>query len=145
MSTPVQITDGRKGTVNKAGVTSIGQLTVAPFDYDETKFQELGTANTAVNFYTAKAGEQFVITGVVAFADKDVGDNTDTNIIIYEAVDSATATIAKILIQFGMGKLTSISITPLNILVNEGLFVNAKCDDADIHMTVMGYFIPKIS
>lgn len=129
---------------NKAKVTKSGELVVAPLAYDETVFQELGTANTAVNFFSPKADKQFVITGIVVFADKDISDANDTNIIVFEASDAGTATVDKVLLQFGMGKLTSLSITPLHLLVNNGVWINAKCDDADIHMTLMGYFIDKL-
>lgn len=145
MSTAIKIVDGRNNTSVTAGVTSIGQLVVAPFAYDETVFNTLDVAGTAYKFYDPKPGQQFVITGVLAFADKDVADNSDTEIVVYEATSDSTATVDKTLLQFGMGKLTSIPILPLNILVNEGLFVNAKTGDDDIHMTIMGYYIPRIS
>ena len=93
------------------------------------------------NFYPPKAGHQFVIKGAIAFADKDVSDASDTVIIIYEAGDAATTTVDKTLLQFGMGKLTTLPMLPLDILVNEGKFVNAKTGDDDIHLNILGYYI----
>ena len=43
--------------------------------------------------------------------------------------------------QFGMGSLTSLAIVPLNILVNKGVWLNAKTGDDDVHMTIMGYYV----
>ena len=63
MSQPVVIKDGTGGDF-RAHVTSIGQLVVAPFAYEETEFQVLDTTATAYNFYPPKTGKQFVITGV---------------------------------------------------------------------------------
>lgn len=117
---------------------------MAPLSYDETVFNVLDVAGTASNFYSPKSQKQFVITGVLAFADKDVSDASDTVIVVYEASDTTTATVDKVLLQFGMGKLTSLAILPLHLLVNAGKFVNAKTGDDDIHMTIMGYFIDKI-
>jgi len=132
-----------KGT-RTVKVTQAGQLVVAPISYDESSFNTLDATATAYNFYVPKVGQQFIITAVLAFADKDVADNTDTIVTVYEATAPDTATESKVLFQFGMGKLTVLSLTPLNLLINEGVYINAKTGDDDIHMTIMGYYIPKL-
>lgn len=142
MSTPVQITDGNKGTKSKAGVSKIGQLIVAPFAYDETQFIELAANDTAYNFYKPKVGEQFVITGLRAKADRQVSNTVDADVVIYEASSSTTLTVDKILHQEAMIRGDSVTLNPTNILVNAGKYVNAKTTDDDIHMTIMGYYIP---
>lgn len=129
-------------TKRAAKVSAAGQLAVGPLFYDETEFNTLDVAGTAYNFYSPKAGQQFVITGILAFGDKDLSDADDTVIVVYEAGTAETATVDKILLQFGMPKLSLLPALPLNILVNEGKFVNAKTGDDDIHMTIMGYYIP---
>ena len=43
-----------------------------------------------------------------------------------------------------MTKNTVVSPTPLRILVNSGVWVNAKTDDATIHVTMFGYYIDKL-
>ena len=141
MSTPVHIIDGR-GTKGKSCITSIGQLVTGPIKYDETKFIELAEDDTAYNFYLPRAGEQFVITGFIATADQQVASNADANVVIYEATSPTSTTEAKNLIQFAITQKTNITATPLNILVNSGVYLNAKTDDDDIHMTIMGYYIP---
>lgn len=145
MPAPMHITGDHSGGLVTAIVTKIGQLVTTPYAYDETVFFELDLVNTAYNYYAPKNGFQFVVTGVVAFADKEVSNASDTNIIIYEAADSTTTTVDKTLLQFGLAQNSTISITPLNVLVNKGKFVNAKTDDDDVHMTIMGYYIPKLS
>ena len=35
-------------------------------------------------------------------------------------------------------------LTGLNLLVNGGKYVNGKTSDDDIHMTIMGYYIPEL-
>ncbi len=137
------IVDG-SGNGRAAKVTSIGQLVTAPYAYDETEFRELAEPNTAYNFYKSKPGEQFVITGVLFRADKQVSSTVDATVVIYEATTDSTTTVSKISIQFAVVQGDIINATPLNILVNEGRYVNAKTTDDDMHMTIMGYYIDKI-
>lgn len=139
----VLIRDG-SGTGRAAKVTSIGQLVTAPFAYDETVFKELAAANTAYNFYKPKPGEQFVITGVLFRADKQVSSTVDATVVIYEATTDATTTVSKVLIQFAVVQGDIINATGLNLLVSEGRYVNAKTDDDDVHMTIMGYYIDQV-
>jgi len=136
------------GTSNKGlhevAITSAGQLITAPLHYDETEFRTLGTANTAYNFYEPQTQNQFVITSMTLKADSNVHATTDTTVTIYEATDTTDTVAAKILMQFVVLKGDLVVTTPLNILVNSGVYINAKTTDDDIHMTIMGYYIPKI-
>ena len=130
------------GRVNEAGVTALGQVVIGTVAYDETEFNELATINTAFNFYQPKSGQQFVITAILAYGDKQVSTSTNATVIIYEAVTDVTITVSKVLLQFEIGQNQSLPFSPLNLLVAEGVFINAKTDDDDIHMTIMGYYIP---
>ena len=142
MTTPSHIVDGR-GTKSKAKVTSIGQLVTAPLAYDDTKFLELAEDDTAYNFYPPKVGEQFVITGIHAYADRQVSTNAGATVVVYEGTSAATISVSRTIYQIEMEQFANIDLA-LNILVNEGLFVNAKTTDDDIHMTITGYYIPKL-
>jgi hypothetical protein len=133
-----------KATVTAARVTPLGQLVTAPFAYDETKFVVLGTADAGVNFYKPKAGKQFVITGLIAAGNLSIAANALATVIVYEASSDATATVDKSLVQFGVTRLQTAPLLPLNILVEEGKFVNAKTDDDDVFLTIMGYYIPTL-
>lgn len=144
MTTPVHIMNGR-GPKNKAGVTSIGQLIVASFAYDDTVFIELAEPDTAYSFYRPLAGQQFVITGIRAKADRQVSPVTDAEVIIYEAGAADTLTVDKVLHEDALVAGEDVTLLPLNLLVNEGKFVNAKTSDDDIHMTIFGYYIPKLT
>lgn len=141
MGLAVSITNGR-GVKSAALVTNVGQLVTAAFDYDETEFRELGLVNTPFNFYGPKANHRFVITGIVAVADKEVASNASATVVVYEAAADDTLTILKVLFQTAMIQDQINILLPLNILVNEGVWVNAKTTDDDIHMTIMGYRIP---
>lgn len=130
------------GAVNEARVTALGQVVIGAIAYDETEFNELGTINTAFNFYLPKSGQQFVITAILVYGDKQVSSSTNATVIIYEATTDETITVSKVLLQFEIGQNQLLPFTPLNLLVAEGVFINAKTDDDDIHMTIMGYYIP---
>ena len=143
MSIPAQIIDGA-GTKVKTIVTKIGQLVTSPYDYDETTFTELAEDDTAYNFYKPRVGQQFVITGIIASADAQVSNTADATVVVYEASSTSTLTVDKTLLQLAMVRFDQITFSP-NILVREGKFVNAKTTDDDIHMTITGYYIPKLS
>ena len=142
MATPVHIKGGAGDWGAK--VTSLGQLVVAPLAYDETVFKELAEKNTAYNFYKPKSGQQFVITLIRAKADRQVSNTDDADVVIYEASSDSETTVDKVLHQEAMIRGEDVTL-PMNLLVAAGKFVNAKTTDDDIHMAVMGYYIPEIT
>lgn len=131
--------DGKQAKFNK-----LGQLETAPGGFDLQKFVSLAVNDMAYNFYTPVPGRQFIITGLICFATKDVSDASDTNIIIYEATTPSTITVGRTILQFGMGKLTVLPPTGLRLIVSEGVFINAKTDDAVVNLNILGHFIPTI-
>jgi hypothetical protein len=137
----VQLYDGQ-GTATVAGVNPIGGLIVAPYSYDQTEFNELAAVNTAYNFYVPQGDKKFVITGIFFRADKQVSGSADATVVVYEATSDSETTVDKVLMQFAATEGDILTISPLNILVNEGRWVNAKTDDDDIHMTITGYYVP---
>ena len=96
------------------------------------------------NFFLPQSQKQFVITGFLAVGDQQITGNANANVIIYEAADRDTATVDKILIQFVVKQDQDIAMPGIRILVSAGKFVNAKTDDDDVHMTIMGYYIDKL-
>lgn len=144
MTLPVVIQghDHPNSGIQDAKVNRSGSLVTAAFDYDETKFVELAEPNTAYNFYKPKARKAFVITGIIATGDKQIGANADATVVVYEAITDATTAVSKELLTFVITQSTVVPLVPLNIFVNKGLFINAKTDDDDVHMNIMGYYIP---
>jgi len=128
----------------RARVTKAGELVVAPFTYDETEFRELAEDDTAYNFYEPKPKHFFVITGFNMKADRDVSQTIDAEVIIYEATSKTETTVSKVLFQEAMVRGERTSLTT-HIRVNSGVWINAKTSDDDIHMTIMGYYIPELT
>lgn len=106
---------------------------------DEIEFNELAVAAQAYNYYLPLAGSRFILTGVVATADKDVV--ADATVVIYEASAPDEATVDKVLFQFVLLKNQQLVIPNFSIKVSPGVWINGKTDDDDIHMSVVGHFI----
>ena len=146
MSTPVHILDGGSaGSKVRSKVSSIGQLITSPFAYDETVFDELDATGTAFNFYGPKTGQQFVITGIRMKADRNVSNTVDATVIVFEASSITDTTPDKILHEEALIRGESVTLLPVNVLVNTGKFINATTTDASIFMTILGYYIPVLS
>ena len=140
MSLPV-VLKGR-GDGSEAKVSSIGEVIVAPFAYSDSKFVELATAAEGYTFYEPKVDSQFIITGIIFKADKQVSGTTEGDVVIYEssAVDSATQT--KVLFQMAVLQYDNMVLLPMNVAVSEGVWLNASTTDDDVHMTIMGFYKP---
>lgn len=128
------------GTLQGAKVSKGGELAVGPASNDERQFNSLATINTAFNFYSPKNNRVFVITAVLAFADKDISDASTTIVIVYGATAAASIAVVGQPFEFGMAKLSVFHPTGLRVVIAKGLFVNAKTDDNNILMTVLGHY-----
>lgn len=137
---PVKIVD--PSTKQGAGVSSIGELIIAPYAYSDVVFNELAENDTAYSFYGPRAGFRFVITGITAKADKQVSTTVDATVVVYEATASDTTTVSKVLYQDVMVEGDRIALCGMNITVREGYWINAKTTDDDIHMNIMGFYRP---
>lgn len=124
-------------------LTRSGELVVAPVAYDLTEFNAMSSTGTAYSFYGPKVDFRFIITGFVAVSDKNI--TADAVVEIYEASAEDETTVSKTLIQFAITKNAVVAPTPLRILVTDGVWVNAKTDDATINMTMFGYYAHKVS
>ena len=138
MSLPINIHD--KASKRSAIITSRGQLVTAPLEFSTLSFQNLSADNVAENFFKPLAGRRFVITDVIADADRSVGANGAT-VDIFEASAIDSATIDKQLFQFDMPKQTDKVLIGLNIITTEGVFINGKTDDNNVLVSIGGYFV----
>ena len=125
-------------------ITTAGQIVTGNLAFDLTKFVKLDVATTVYNFYKPKAGLQFIISGIIATGNKSIAANAEALVEIYEGSSITDATVDKELITFGLTQSTVLPMFPLNILVSEGKFVNARTSDDDVFLTVVGYYIPKV-
>lgn len=124
-----------------ATVTPDGALAVGPVSFNLIEFNEMDLINTAYNFYQPLPGKQFVITAIFAYGDKQVATATNATVEVYEASSTTSTTVDKIIMQFEIGQNEFHPFTNLNLLVSEGVFINAKTDDDDVHMNILGYYV----
>jgi len=137
---PVRIIGGS----SEVNVSQIGQLITAPFAYDLVVSKTLDTDNVAVNFYKPRVGFQFVVTGLLITADKNV--TQDCIVDVYPA-NSETDTVVPSttgILHIEMLKNGSRDILGLNIVAGEGVYINSKTDDNNVFVTIMGYYIPAL-
>lgn len=122
-------------------VNEAGELLISDGPYDLAVFNELGTINTAYNFFGPKGREQFVITGFLMYGDKQVNSSTNATVTIYESSQADSTTEDRVLVQVEVGQNQSIPFPNIRILCNKGIYLNAKTDDDDIHMTIFGHYV----
>lgn len=131
---------GIKSNGNRPTVTKAGQLITAPIHYSDSKFVSLAVDDQGYTFFEPKAGCKFVITDIIAIADRNV--TTDCVINIYEADDLDSATIGKSIFQLDMLKNATVIMNGLNIITSDyGKFINGKTDDNNGLVTISGYHI----
>lgn len=138
MSHPVRIKDSRSGY--EAYVTRYNQLVIGQLDFDSASYKELDVINTAYNFYKPEAGKNFIITFIDIQADKQVSSSVSADVVIYEASAPDTTTVDKIIYQTGLAQDQAKAL-PVQLLVNEGKFVNGKTTDDDVHINIFGYYV----
>ena len=126
---------------NTAKVNNNGELLVSTGAYDLAEFNELAEINTAYSFYKPLGSQQFVITGFLVYGDKQIGTGTNSTVIIYEASQEDTTDVDRVLVQFEVGQNQSIPFPNIRILCNSGKYINGKCDDDDVHMTIFGHYV----
>lgn len=143
MGLSTQIVDSTSNGFGVA-VTSNNQLVTGNVAFDNTMFVELAEPDIGYNFYKPVENKQFVITGIIAKADKQVSSTVDADVIVYEAPSSTSTTTSKVLFQMAMVEGDLAVILPLNIVVNTGVWINAMTTDDDIHITITGYWINRI-
>lgn len=140
MATPIVIKSNDSGVTVK--VTKFGQLVVAPLQYSTPVSDSLDVINTAFNFITPEQGQSIVITDVIASADNNVSNVVPANVEIYSATSADTTTEETILLSPEIVRADNFIVTGLNLLVPEGLWVNAKTDDNNVLVTIMFYRVP---
>ena len=129
------------GTNKGVRVSEYGQLVTGAIAYSTPVAQTLTVINTAYNFVAPLSGHKIVITAMLLYANKNVGVN-DAIVNVYEADAEDELTIANPIITTEMVKQTSRDLLNLNLIIQEGKWINAKTDDASVFMTIMYYYVP---
>jgi len=140
MSLPSTILDS-KGTGNGVKVTSRGQLITAPLKFNETYFVSMTSPVIAYNFVEPNTRMQFVIDGIIFSSDKNVSSTNGAEIVIYTANSATSNTPIENLFTLDIGRLDKGSVTGLNVITDEGVWINGSTDDATTNLTIIGYYV----
>ena len=124
-------------------VSESGELVMGPLHYSDPIFNLLDVNDQVYNFFRPKAGQQLIITGIDASANRNV--TTQTQLDIYEATSSSSGTISKQIRRWDIPKNGEKQAQGIFEIIRPGAFINAKCDDDDVLLTISGYYIPELS
>ena len=125
----------------EVSVNAAGELLTSDGPYDLSVFNDMDVINTAYNYYGPKGRLQFVITGLLAFGDKDISNASDTTVSIYESSASNSTTEDRVLLKAELAQLSTLPFPSVKILCNVGVYINAKTTDDDVHMTIFGHYV----
>jgi hypothetical protein len=136
----VKLSDGH-GKRNQAKITNYGQLVTAPISFSEPYAVTVNATNTAFVMARPFSDKRFVVTDILLDADKNVSANTAGTVQLYEAAAAGDTAVYKNVLTVEMLKNTNRVITGLNLIVDEGYWLNIKTTDATIYATVLGYYV----
>ena len=139
MSINSVIKDGT-GSGFGARITENGELITRPVAYSRFYQAICDTINVGFNLVEPLQDKQFVVTGFVAYANKDVGVN-DATISIYEATASDTTTVDRLIFNQQIPKQENVTFTGMKILTKRGSYINAKTNDNTLYVNLVGYHI----
>lgn len=140
MSMPSEIKDGYLGTQVGAAVTKRGQLVTAPLEFGESYQALIDVNNEVENFIVPKANWRFVLTDFLISADRNVS-TAGTLVQLYESDGPDSATQLRNIFTVDVGRSTVVPLTGLNLILNEGVWLNATADDTNVYLTVIGYYV----
>lgn len=127
------------GSKNAVRVSSNGELVVAPLESNASQHHKMDTINTAYNFAPIIAGRSMILQNILVYGNKNVGVN-DATVTIYTADSPTSTTPIDIILEFEVPEKQARDIIGLNLEISEGLHLNAKTDDNDVFLTMMGYY-----
>lgn len=134
-----KIIDSR-GTKSGAKVTKRGQLVTSPLGFSKFYPTQLITNDAAVTSIPPKSDSQFIITDMILYANKNVG-TTDASVCVFESDGANSDNQVTVIFEVEIPKQTNITLTGLNIIVSEGVWVNAVTDDNIVFVNIGGYYV----
>lgn len=138
---PIEIHNGTGDRGNKATVTEHGQLVTSPVKYDQSVVSTFESANTAYNLVVPEPDSEIVITGLTAYANKNVSATSEATVEIYEATGVDVLTVSRALVTIPLLKQQNVTLLPLNLQVPRNTWINGKTDDDDIIVSMFYYYL----
>ncbi len=82
-----------------------------------------------------------MIDGLIYSAERSVNSSTGATITIYESESPTSSTSSKDLFRLDIARLERDSVTGLNVITNQGVWINGQTDDPTTNVTLLGYYI----
>jgi hypothetical protein len=128
-------------TGNAVKVTPQGQLVAGDLEFSKFYLGATASNNVAVNVIGPKSGKKFIITAIVISGDRSIGANGAVTDIYENGTGPTDGTVETQIIQEEIAKQTRMVATGLNIVVQEGKWVNVKSDDVIVRCNISGYYV----
>lgn len=141
MSVSFHLEDGH-GSNRRVVVTQYGELAVGQLHYSSSTSANLDVVDTAYNLIAPREQqEHIIITGMALTANRNVG-TSDSSIQVYTSdIGPDSRTQETLLIQTELAKNDTLVLNPIAIEVPPAKWVNAECNDDDVFVTLLYYYI----
>lgn len=137
MANRVYIADPKNDTA--VGVSENGEMHVAPLHHNQSIHYKMDTINTAYTFAEIQTGKEMHLENILIYANKGVGTN-DATVTIYTSLEANSLIIEDTIMEFEIPKYGTRDLIGLNLRLGGGVYLNAKTDDNDIFLTMMGFY-----
>ncbi len=144
MAIEVSIHDPRHPA--SAKISENGEVIIRAFDYSTPVNNAIANDTTAINYFRPKVGQQLILTGLFASANRSIGANGDV-VDVYEASSSDSTTQDTLLFSFDIARQQTVSPNVGQIKITEGKYLNADRDETagSISLTISGFYVPAVS
>lgn len=139
----VRIADLTHGV--SAHVSENGELITRAFDYCEGSIQSITGTTAAFNFFEPKVGDQLILCGGIASANRSV-DANGTVLEIYEADASDSTTQDKLLYSLDLARQQAVNLPPTPLKITVGKYINGDRSSTAgaVTVTLFGFYVPSI-
>jgi len=97
--------------------------------------------NTPYNFIEPQPGQSIIITNVIVSADKNVSNTDPANVVVYQSDGVNSLTNLGTLVQPQLLRGENLNFL-MNLIVGEGVWVNATTNDDAILLFLYYYYVP---
>ena len=125
----------------RARVTKYGQLVTAPLSFSVPTSNNMVLINTPYNFIEPQPGQSIIITNVIASADKNVSNTDPANVVVYQSDGVNSLNNLGTLVQPQLLRGANQNFL-MNLIVGEGVWVNATTNDDAILLFLYYYYVP---
>lgn len=125
----------------RARVTKYGQLVTAPLSFSVPTSNNMVLINTPYNFIEPQPGQSIIITNVIASADKNVSNTDPANVVVYQSDGVNSLNNLGTLVQPQLLRGENLNFL-MNLIVGEGVWVNATTNDDAILLFLYYYYVP---